>query len=98
MTNEREQVIMHRVLNEETGQEELVEKVFKTNVTEERTYITYDWCVQIAKEYRVKDTTHRSLRDEKKEYVYEDAKGNLTPIVQIDGVRIAEEQFEVVVG
>ena len=65
----------------------------ESNVTEERTYITYDWCVTIAKEYKVKDTTHRSLRDEPKEYVYEDAQGNITPIVQIDGVRVAEDKF-----
>lgn len=65
----------------------------ENNVTPERTYITYDWCVKIAKEYRVKDTTHRSLRDEPETYVYEDAEGNITQIVQIDGVRVAEDKF-----
>lgn len=90
---ERKQVIKHRVLNEETGQEEIVEKVFKNNVTEERTYITHEWCVNMAKEYKVNDTMMSSFRESEKEHVYEDAEGNTTVIVQINGVRMNENMF-----
>lgn len=65
----------------------------ENNVTQERTYITHDWCELIAKEYKVKDTTHRDLRDEPEEYVYEDVEGNITKIVQLDGVRVEEDKF-----
>lgn len=93
MSNERIIEIVHRVLNEETGEEEQVVRSYQNNVTEKATYITTKWCIDVAQYFQVGSTTSRDLRDEEKPYYYEAADGVTTRIVQIDGVRESAERF-----
>lgn len=89
MAEKRIEIIPHRVLNEETGEVDIVEKEFVYNESPDGSivYITYDWCVDRAKEanYATKPTFATSFRNQKEIYMYEDEKGDITPIVAVCG-------------
>lgn len=112
MAEKRTEVIRHRVWNEKLGREEIVEKTFIYNESPDGKvkYITYDWCVDRAREAKYKDTFETSFRTREEKYEYEDAQGNTAPIVAIAGrfenehtyvytfTQPNEETFIVVIG
>lgn len=89
MAEKRTEVIRHKVLNEETGEVDIVEKEFVYNESPDGSvkYITYEWCVDRAKEsnYATNPTFATSFRKREEKYMYEDEQGNTTPIIAVRG-------------
>lgn len=83
MAEKRTEIIRHRVLDEKTGEEHIVEKEFTYNESPDRKikYITHGLLEQLAKEYKPGDTFATSFRDREEKYEYEDKDGFTTPII-----------------
>ena len=97
MAEKRTEVIKHRVLNEVTGEEEIVEKEFVYNESPDHKvkYITHDLLRVMGQDAMVGSTFKTEFKDEDCTYEYEDEQGNATPIVAWQGILADKGNYEV---
>lgn len=97
MAEKRTEVIRHRVWNDVTKKEEIVDKTFIYNESPDGSikYITHQWCIDRAKEadYAFNPTFHTIFRDRKETYEYENPNGETTQILEMKGKFIDEHTY-----
>ena len=97
MAEKRTEVIKHRVLNEVTGEEEIVEKEFVYNESPDRKvkYITHDLLRVMGQDAMAGSTFKTDLSGREESYEYEDENGYTFPIIAWEGILVDKGDYEV---